>query len=108
MQAVYLLIFHKCSVNNISLQVIGNAVRQLQHLVSDESCVECYDLFISESKSNGTGGMCSSAAERQIPELIYQKKAEKLLSDENCMKIVLVNFNLSLKISYDFFLFYKL
>ncbi len=74
------------------LQVVGNAVRQLQHLVTDESCVECYDLFLAESKSNGTGGNCGSAAERQIAELIYQKKAEKLLADENCMKIILVRF----------------
>jgi len=74
--------------------VVGNAVRQLQHLVTDEACVECYDLFLSESKMNGTGGNCGSAAERQIPELIYQKKAEKLLTDENCMKIILVRINL--------------
>jgi hypothetical protein len=60
--------------------------------VTDESCVECYDLFLAESKSNGTGGNCGSAAERQIAELIYQKKAEKLLADENCMKIILVRF----------------
>jgi hypothetical protein len=72
-------------------QVVGNAVRQLQHLVTDESCVECYDLFLSESKSNGTGGSCALAAERQSPEMIYQKKAEKLLADENCMKIILVS-----------------
>ena len=71
--------------------MVGNAVRQLQHLVTDESCVECYDLFLSESKSSGTGGTCGSVAERQIPELIYQKKAEKLLADENCMKIILVS-----------------
>ncbi len=74
--------------------MVGNAVRQLQHLVTDEACVECYDLFLSESKRNGTGGNCGSAAERQIPELIYQKKAEKLLTDENCMKIILVRTNL--------------
>ncbi len=58
--------------------------------MTDESCVECYDLFISESKQNGTGSSCALAAERQIAEMIYQKKAEKLLADENCMKIILV------------------
>jgi paired amphipathic helix protein Sin3a len=73
--------------------VVGNAVRQLQHLVSDESCVQCYDLFVAESKNDGTGGNCGSAADRQIAEIVYQKKAEKLLTDENCIKIFLVLFS---------------
>jgi len=68
-------------------KVVGNAVRQLQYLVTDESCVECYELYQSESKNNATGGYCGTAAERQIAELLYQKKAEKLLADENCMKV---------------------
>jgi hypothetical protein len=71
--------------------VVVNAVRQLQHLVTDESSVECCDLFVSESKNHGTGGGCRSAADRQVPEIIYQKKAEKLLTDENCMKIIMVS-----------------
>ncbi len=73
-------------------KVVGNAVRQLQHLVSDEAAVECHELFLREDKSgNGaTGGVCSSAADRLIPELIYQKRAEKLLVDENCLKIFIV------------------
>lgn len=70
-------------------KVINNAVRQLQHLVSDDSCVECLQLFQSESKSKGTGGLCGTAAERQIPEFLYQKKAEKLLVDENCIKFLM-------------------
>ena len=75
----------------VIFQVVGNAVRQLQYLVTDESCVECYDLFQAESKNNATGGYCGSAADRQIPELLYQKKAEKLLADENCMKVFVVS-----------------
>ena len=43
--------------------------------------------FCLQSKSSATGGSCSTAFDRLIPELIYQKKAEKLLADENCMKI---------------------
>ena len=62
-------------------------MRQLQNLVTDEAAVECHELFQSESKSSATGGSCSTAFDRLIPELIYQKKAEKLLADENCMKV---------------------
>ena len=72
-------------------QVVSNAVRQLQNLVTDEAAVECHELFLSESKSSATGGTCSTAYDRLIPELIYQKKAEKLLADENCMKIFIVS-----------------
>jgi paired amphipathic helix protein Sin3a len=68
-------------------KVVGNAVRQLQHLVTDEAAIECYDMFLAESKNKATGGFCSQAHERQIAEMIYQKKLEKLLADENCMKI---------------------
>merc|ERR1712029_947875 len=63
------------------------AVRQLQHLVLDEACVDCYDLYQTEKKNNGTGGYCGTAIERQLAELLYQKRAEKLLADENCFKI---------------------
>lgn len=68
-------------------KVVSNAVRQLQHLVIDEACVDCYDLFQTEKKNEATGGYCGAAASRQIPELVYQKRAEKLLADENCFKI---------------------
>ena len=76
---------------HVVLQVIGNAVRQLQYLVTDDSCVDCYELFQSESKNNATGGYCGTAADRQVAELLYQKKAEKLLADENCMKVFVVS-----------------
>jgi len=66
---------------------VSNAVRQLTHLVSDEACVDCYDLYQTEKKNNGTGGYCGTAIERQLAELVYQKRSEKLLADENCFKI---------------------
>lgn len=72
-------------------KVISYAVRQLQQLVTDEAAVECHELYHSEAKNFATGGSCETAADRIIPELIYQKKAEKLLSDENCMKIFIVS-----------------
>ena len=73
-------------------QVVSNAVRQLQHLVLDEACVDCYDLYQTEKKNNGTGGYCGTAIERQLAELVYQKRSEKLLADENCFKIFIVSF----------------
>lgn len=72
-------------------KVVGNAVRQLQHLVSDESAVACHELFNKELKAGATGGICGTAYQRRLAELVYQKKAEKLLSEENCMKIYLVS-----------------
>ena len=73
---------------------MSNAVRQLQHLVLDEACVDCYDLYQSEKKNNGTGGYCGTAIERQLAELVYQKRSEKLLADENCFKIFIVSFRI--------------
>ncbi len=85
-------------------KVVGYAVRQLQHLVTDEGAVECYDLFAREAKvgnggggGNGatavgaTGGPCDTAYDRFVAEMVYQKRAEKLLADENCMKIFIVS-----------------
>ena len=71
---------------------MSNAVRQLQHLVLDEACVDCYDLYQTEKKSNATGGYCGTATDRQLAELVYQKRAEKLLADENCFKIFNVSY----------------
>ena len=70
-------------------KVIANCVRQLQHLVTDDSSVECWDLYNQEKKNNGTGGEVSTSDKRYFAELLYQKKSEKILADENCFKIVL-------------------
>jgi len=69
-------------------KVVANAVRQLQHLVTDDACQDCWDLHQSEKKSSGTGGLVSGAEERYFQELLYQKKAEKVLVDENCFKVI--------------------
>ena len=84
-------------------KVIANCVRQLQHLVTDDSCTECWDLHLSEKRVGGTGGEVATADKRFFNELLYQKKSEKILADENCFKIVLVRINafkLSVHISY--------
>ena len=72
-------------------KVISNAVRQLQHLVTDESSVDCWDLYLTEKRLNGTGGEVATSNKRYFQELLYQKKSEKLLADENCFKVVIVS-----------------
>ena len=72
-------------------KVIANAVRQLQHLVTDESSTDCWDLYLSEKRNHGTGGEVTTANKRYYNELLYQKKSEKLLADENCFKVVIVS-----------------
>lgn len=68
-------------------KVVTYAVRQLQHLVADDTCQECVELMQQEQRRNATGGPCSTAHQRTASELLYQKRAENALSDENCFKI---------------------
>lgn len=78
-------------------KVVVYAVRQLQHLVSDEYCQECYSIFLKESKKNGTGGLCSTACQRTAQEAAYQRRAEAALSnDNNCYKILIYKSNCKL------------
>lgn len=60
---------------------------QLQHLVCDDICVQCMDLYIQEKKTDGGGGLCATAMQRSTHEATYQRKAELKLTDENCYKI---------------------
>ena len=53
----------------------------------DEACVDCHELFQTEKKNGATGGYCRTTNDRHIAELLYQKRAEKLLADENCFKL---------------------
>ncbi|XP_069703690.1 paired amphipathic helix protein Sin3a isoform X2 [Periplaneta americana] len=68
-------------------KVVTYAVRQLQYLVSDESCQECMELLQQEQRRGGAGGLCSTAHQRNAAELAYQRRAEQALADENCFKI---------------------
>ncbi|KAI5712713.1 hypothetical protein M8J76_006263 [Diaphorina citri] len=70
-------------------KIVSNAVRQLQHLVSDETCIECYETFLKESKKGATGGLCETAHQRVHLEQGYQKKSEVAMTDENCFKIII-------------------
>uniref|UniRef100_A0A224YVC1 Paired amphipathic helix protein Sin3a n=1 Tax=Rhipicephalus zambeziensis TaxID=60191 RepID=A0A224YVC1_9ACAR len=70
-------------------KVVQNAVRQLQHIVCDEACQRCTELFAEEQRAGGAGGACATAAHRAHLESSYQKKAEQSLVNDNCFKLVL-------------------
>ncbi|KAA8590289.1 hypothetical protein FQN60_014223, partial [Etheostoma spectabile] len=60
----------------------------LQHIVSDEICVQVTDLYLSESANGASGGTMSTQSSRSSAEAMYQRKAEQLMSDENCFKVM--------------------
>ncbi|KAK7891789.1 hypothetical protein WMY93_023752 [Mugilogobius chulae] len=69
-------------------KLIQSIVRQLQHIVSDEICVQVTDLYLSESSNTATGGALSTQTSRSAAESLYQRKAEQVMSDENCFKVM--------------------
>ncbi|XP_035251360.1 SIN3 transcription regulator family member Aa isoform X1 [Anguilla anguilla] len=69
-------------------KLIQSIVRQLQHIVSDAICVQVTDLYLAESPNAATGGALSSQPSRATAEGTYQRKAEQLMSDENCFKLM--------------------
>lgn len=79
-------------------RVVSYAVRQLQHCVTERNAIDCVELFHAESRKNGTGGACITAAMRADAELAYQRKAERSLQDENCFKIYIYKNNCKLTI----------
>ncbi|XP_076011679.1 paired amphipathic helix protein Sin3a-like isoform X2 [Genypterus blacodes] len=71
-------------------KLIQSIVRQLQHLVSDDVCAGVTDLYLAESANKSTGGTLSTQTSRASAEGLYQRKAEQLMSDENCFKVMFV------------------
>lgn len=69
-------------------KVIHNIIRQLQHLVSDEVCLQVVDLYLSERKRGAAGGNLSSQCVRAAWETSYQWKAERAMAEENCFKVM--------------------
>ncbi|KAM9754570.1 SIN3 transcription regulator family member Aa isoform 1-T1 [Menidia menidia] len=69
-------------------KLIQSIVRQLQHIVSDEICVQVTDLYLAESAAGAGGGATSTQLSRSPAEGAYQRKAEQLMSDENCFKVM--------------------
>lgn len=70
-------------------KVVQNIVRQLQHIVCEDSSVQTTELFNEAAKISATGGPCSTAHLRAAQEYCYQKKAESILTEENIYKILL-------------------
>ncbi|XP_055540003.1 paired amphipathic helix protein Sin3a isoform X2 [Wyeomyia smithii] len=68
-------------------RVVQNAVRQLQHCVTERGALECVELFLLEQRKGGAGGLCRTANRRVANELAYQRKAERALPEENCFKV---------------------
>lgn len=71
---------HRCSMLNLLLS-------QLQHLVTDDVCARVTDMYLSECANKATGGTLSTQTSRATVEGAYQRKAEQLMSDENCFKV---------------------
>ncbi|KAL3993300.1 U3 small nucleolar RNA-associated protein 6 [Sarotherodon galilaeus] len=71
-------------------KLIQSIVRQLQHLVTDDVSVRVTDLYLSESSNKATGGTLPTQASRATAEGGYQRKAEQLMPDENCFKLMFV------------------
>uniref|UniRef100_A0AAV2L269 Paired amphipathic helix protein Sin3b n=1 Tax=Knipowitschia caucasica TaxID=637954 RepID=A0AAV2L269_KNICA len=71
-------------------KVIHNIVRQLQHLVSDEVCLQVVDLYLAERKRGAAGGNLSSQCVRAAWETSFQWKAERVMAEENCFKVMFI------------------
>ncbi|XP_024137206.1 SIN3 transcription regulator family member Aa [Oryzias melastigma] len=69
-------------------KLVQSIVRQLQHIVSDEICVQVTDLYLAESANGAAGGALSTLSARSAAEGVYQRKAEQLMADENCFKVM--------------------
>ncbi|KAM9797698.1 paired amphipathic helix protein Sin3b [Syngnathus typhle] len=71
-------------------KVIHNIIRQLQHLVSDEVCLQVVDLYLAERKRGAAGGNLTSQCVRAAWETSYQWKAERAMAEENCFKVMFI------------------
>uniref|UniRef100_A0AAR2KQW6 Paired amphipathic helix protein Sin3b n=1 Tax=Pygocentrus nattereri TaxID=42514 RepID=A0AAR2KQW6_PYGNA len=71
-------------------KLIQNIVRQLQHLVSDEVCLQVAELYTAERKRGAAGGNLSSQCVRAAWETSYQWKAERVMAEENCFKVMFI------------------
>ncbi|KAF7695575.1 paired amphipathic helix protein Sin3b isoform X1 [Silurus meridionalis] len=71
-------------------KLIQNIVRQLQHLVSDEVCVQVAELYVCERRRGAAGGNLSSQCVRAAWETSYQWKSERVMAEENCFKVMFI------------------
>ncbi|XP_068710577.1 paired amphipathic helix protein Sin3a-like isoform X1 [Montipora foliosa] len=70
-------------------KLVQNIVRQLHNIVTDEICSQVTELYQQEQGNLATGGSSATQHTRAPGEAAYQKRAESLLSDENCYKVVI-------------------
>ncbi|KAL1022452.1 hypothetical protein UPYG_G00027820 [Umbra pygmaea] len=71
-------------------KLIQNIIRQLQHLVSDEVCLQVAELYLAERKRGAAGGHLSSQCVRAAWETSYQWKSERVMAEENCFKVMFI------------------
>uniref|UniRef100_A0A8C2GNG3 Paired amphipathic helix protein Sin3b n=1 Tax=Cyprinus carpio TaxID=7962 RepID=A0A8C2GNG3_CYPCA len=71
-------------------KLVQNIVRQLQYLVSDEVCLQVTELYLAERKRGAAGGNLSSQCVRAAWEASYQWKAERVMAEENCFKVMFI------------------
>ncbi|XP_052786837.1 paired amphipathic helix protein Sin3a-like isoform X2 [Mya arenaria] len=70
-------------------KLVQNIVRQLQHIVAEDNCIKVNEIFNEERRNKATGGRIATIHQRQPYECLYQKRAEQLLAEENCFKIII-------------------
>lgn len=70
-------------------KLVQNIVRQLHNIVTDDICGQVTELYQQEQGNLATGGSSATQHTRAAVESAYQKRAESLLSDENCYKVVI-------------------
>nr|CAB3266076.1 paired amphipathic helix protein Sin3a [Phallusia mammillata] len=71
-------------------RLVQNIVRQLQHIVQDETCVQLLELYQNEEQNQATGGPLISQALRVNAEAAFQRKGEHLTRGDNCFKITII------------------
>uniref|UniRef100_A0A8C7RA54 Paired amphipathic helix protein Sin3b n=1 Tax=Oncorhynchus mykiss TaxID=8022 RepID=A0A8C7RA54_ONCMY len=71
-------------------KLIQNIIRQLQHLVSDEVCLQVAELYLAERKRGAAGANLSSQCVRTAWETSYQWKSERVMAEENCFKVMFI------------------
>lgn len=57
-------------------------------MVSDEVCLQVTELYLAERKRGAAGGNLSSQCVRAAWEASYQWKAERVMAEENCFKVL--------------------
>uniref|UniRef100_A0A8C1ZV82 SIN3 transcription regulator family member Aa n=1 Tax=Cyprinus carpio TaxID=7962 RepID=A0A8C1ZV82_CYPCA len=67
---------------------IAFTMDKLTDIIVEEICVQVTELYLSESSHSATGGSLLTQSSRAPAEVSYQRKAEQLMSDENCFKLM--------------------